>query len=209
VAAVLGDVQLRLAVLVLALTNLTMVGMMAVAPVHLHTHAAGMGLVGVIVSAHIAAMYLPSPLTGWLADTLGGRTVAGAGALLLLGAAGTAVMAGSSLAGVMAALLLLGIGWNAGLIGGSALLRDAPVHPSRRTRAEGIGELAMGVAAAAGGGSAGLLLATGGYALLGLAAAAPCLLVLGMVATVGSAVKAGPDGQPAPSARERAWIAPG
>ena len=68
-AAVLGNGQLRRAVLVLALINLTMVGMMAVAPVHLHAHGAGMGLVGLMVSAHIAAMYLPSPVAGWLADT--------------------------------------------------------------------------------------------------------------------------------------------
>jgi MFS family permease len=182
-AAALGDRHIRFAVLVLALTNLTMVGVMAVAPVHLHDHGAGMGMVGLLVSAHIAAMYLPSPVTGWLADTLGGRMVAGLGALLLLCAGGVAAMAGSDRVGVMAALLLLGVGWNAGLIGGSALLRDAPVDPSLRTLAEGLGELGMGAAAAAGGGGAGLLLATGGFALLGLVAAAPCLLILAMVAT--------------------------
>jgi MFS family permease len=181
-AAVLGDRQIRLAVLVLALTNLAMVGVMAVAPVHLHAHGAGMGVVGLMVSAHIAAMYAPSPLTGWLADAFGGRVVAGVGALLLVGAGALAAVVGSRREGIMAALLLLGIGWNAGLIGGSALLRDAPVQPSLRTRAEGIGELGMGAAAAMGGSGAGLVLATGGFSLLGAAAAAPCLLVLAAVA---------------------------
>jgi hypothetical protein len=75
------------------------------------------------------------------------------------------------------------VGWNAGLIGGSTLLRDAPVDPSLRTRAEGLGELGMGAAAAVGGGGAGLLLATGGFGLLGLVAAAPCLPILAVVAT--------------------------
>jgi MFS family permease len=182
-AAALGDRHIRFAVLVLALTNLTMVGVMAVAPVHLHDHGAGMGMVGLMISAHIAAMYLPAPLTGWLADALGGRMVAGLGALLLLGAGGMAAMSGSDRAGIMGALLLLGMGWNAGLIGGSTLLRDAPVDPSLRTRAEGLGELGMGAAAAVGGGGAGLLLATGGFALLGPVAAAPCLLILAVVAS--------------------------
>jgi PhnB protein len=50
----------------------------------------------------------------------------------------------------------------------SALLRDAPVSPSLRTRAEGLGELGMGAAAAAGGSGAGLLLAAGGFGLLGV-----------------------------------------
>jgi MFS family permease len=130
-------------------------------------------------------MYLPSPLTGWLADAFGGRAVAAMGALLLLAAGGVAALADSSRGGITGALLLLGVGWNAGLIGGSALLRAAPVPPSLRTRAEGLGELGMGVAAAAGGGGAGLLLATGGLALLGLVAAAPCLLILAAVATAG------------------------
>jgi hypothetical protein len=108
--------------------------------------------------------------------------VAGVGAILLLGAGGAGAVAGSGHAGIMGALLLLGAGWNAGLIGGSAMLRDAAVDPSLRTRAEGIGELGMGAAAAVGGGAAGVLLAAGGFRLLGLAAAAPCLLLLAVLA---------------------------
>jgi MFS family permease len=190
VAAMIGNGQLRRAVLVLALINLTMVGMMAVAPVHLHVHGVGMGTVGLMVSAHIAAMYLPSPVAGWLADTRGGGTAAAAGALLQLGAGGVAVLAGTSRAGMLAALLLLGVGWNAGLVGGSALLRGAPVAPSQRVHAEGIGELGMGAAAAAGGGGAGFLLAAGGYAALGLAAAAPCLAVLTVAIATGVTARA-------------------
>jgi MFS family permease len=181
-AALLGDGHVRLALLVLAVANLAMVGVMAVAPVHLHDHGAGMGTIGLMIGAHIAAMYLPSPVTGWLSDTLGARVVAGMGALLLLAAGTVAAVAGADRPGIMGALLLLGVGWNAGLIGGSALLRDAPISPSRRTRAEGLGELGMGAAAAAGGSGAGLLLATGGFGLLGLVAAAPCLLILFAVA---------------------------
>jgi MFS family permease len=188
-AAMLRDRHLRLALLALALTNLTMVAVMAVVPVHLHAHGAGLGMVGLLVSAHIAAMYLPSPVTGRLADTLGGGVVAGMGALLLLGAGALAAAAGADHAMVVVALLLLGAGWNAGLIGGSALLRDARVAPSLRTRAEGLGELGMGATAAVGGGGAGPLLAAGGLPLLGLVAAAPCLLLL--LVLVGWARRAG------------------
>jgi MFS family permease len=183
-AVLLGDRHIRLALLALAIANLAMVGVMAVAPVHLQHHGAGMGTIGLIISAHIAAMYLPAPVTGWLADTFGARAVVGLGALVLLAAAAAAVP-GSGHLGIMGALLLLGVGWNAGLIGGSALLRDAPVSPSLRTRAEGLGELGMGTAAAAGGSGAGLLLAAGGFGLLGVVAAAPCLLLLAVLAATG------------------------
>ena len=182
-AALLGDRHVRLALLVLAVANLAMVGVMAVAPVHLHDHGAGMGTIGLMIGAHIAAMYLPSPVTGWLSDRFGARRVASMGALLLLAAGAVAAVADAGRLGSMGALLLLGVGWNAALIGGSALLRDAPISPSLRTRAEGLGELGMGAAAAAGGSSAGLLLATGGFGLLGLVAAAPCLLLLAAIAT--------------------------
>jgi MFS family permease len=182
-AALLGDRQVRLSLLVLAVANLAMVGVMAVAPVHLHDHGAGMGTIGLMIGAHIAAMYLPSPVTGWLNDRIGAREVATVGALLLLAAGAVAAMAGAGRPGIMGALLLLGVGWNAGLIGGSALLRNAQVSPSLRTRAEGLGELGMGAAAAVGGSGAGLLLAGGGFGLLGLVAAAPCLLLLAAVAT--------------------------
>jgi MFS family permease len=149
-----------------------------VVPLHLHAHGAGLGMVGLLVSGHIAAMYLPSPVTGRLADAVGGGAVAATGALLLLGAGALAAIAGPDHTKVVAALLLLGAGWNAGLIGGSALLRDARVPPSLQTRAEGLGELGMGAAAAVGGAVAGPLLAAGGLGLLGLVAAAPCLLLL-------------------------------
>jgi len=180
-AVLLGDSHIRFALLVLGVANLGMVGMMAVGPVHLHLHGAGLGLVGLVISVHIAAMFLPSPLTGWLSDAFGGRVVAMSGALLLVGAGGVAAVAGSDLPGSVAALLLLGVGWNAGLIGGSTLLRDAQVDPALRTRAEGLGELGMGAAAAVGGSGAGLLLAAGGFGLVGLVAAAPCLLLLAVL----------------------------
>jgi MFS family permease len=184
-AILLGDRRIRLALLALAIANLAMVGVMAVAPVHLQHHGAGMGAIGLIVSAHIAAMYLPAPVTGWLADKFGARVVAAMGALLLLAAGTATAVPGSGHLEIMGALLLLGVGWNAGLIGGSALLRDAPVSPALRTRAEGLGELGMGAAAAAGGSGAGLLLAAGGFGLLGVVAAAPCLLLLVVLAATG------------------------
>jgi MFS family permease len=184
-AVLLGDRHIRRALLVLAIANLAMVGVMAVTPVHLHHQGAAMGTIGLLIGAHIAAMYLPSPVTGWLADTIGARMVAGVGALLLLAAGTVAAVAGTGRVGVLVALLLLGVGWNAGLIGGSALLRDAPVSPSLRTRAEGLGELGMGAAAAVGGSGAGLLLAGGGFGLVSLVAAAPCLLLLVAVAAGG------------------------
>jgi predicted MFS family arabinose efflux permease len=202
-AAALGDRHIRLALLVLAVSSLSMVSVMAAAPVHLHLHGVGMTTIGLMISAHIAAMYLPSPLTGWLSDALGFRWVAAAGSLLLIGAGAIAAIAGSDVGGVMGALLLLGLGWNAGLIGGSALLRDAPVSPSLRTRAEGIGELCVSAAAATGSSGAGLMLTAGGFALLGLVAAAACVMILAAVAFTGRRYRHVVERDRAPGSRPR------
>jgi MFS family permease len=146
-------------------------------------------MVGLMISAHIAAMYLPSPITGALADRLGARRVTSAAALVLVVAGTVALVAGSGLVGTVIVLLLLGIGWNAGLIGGSALLREAPIGQSQQTWAEGLGELGMGAAAAVGGGSAGLVLGGGGFTVLCLVAAVPCMLLLAVIATNSVAVE--------------------
>lgn len=141
----------RYALLLLAAANFAMVGLMAVAPVHLLAHGHDLETIGTVIALHVAAMFMPSPLSGWLADRVGPGTVAAIGVVLLVAACtGTAV----SGTGVVM-LVILGLGWNFGLVGGSTLLASS-VDPSYRVHVEGIGEVAMGVAAAVGAPLAGL-----------------------------------------------------
>ena len=143
----------RHAVLVLAGANFVMVGLMAIAPVHLMAHGHDLEMIGTVIALHVAGMFLPSPLSGWLADRTDPALVAAIGCgLLLVAATGTAV-AGTG----VVTLVILGVGWNFGLVGGSALLTRA-ADPTLRMDVEGVGEVAMGVAAAAGAPLAGLLI---------------------------------------------------
>jgi hypothetical protein len=74
--------------------------------------------------------------------------------------------------GVLAVGLgLLGVAWNASLIAGSTLLAGA-VPAAERPRAEGAGELSMGVAAATATALAGPIAGAAGYATLALVGAA-------------------------------------
>jgi MFS family permease len=162
---------------VLALTNLVMVAVMTMAPVHLHHLGVGLGAIGLVVSLHIAGMFAPAPLSGWLADHWGPlRTTALAGAVLTCSALLAALAAGSPVV-LGAALVLLGVGWNLGLVGGSTLL-TAGSPPRERPRREGWGEVAMGMAAAGGGAASGAVVSGGGYALLASGAAAVAALVV-------------------------------
>ena len=67
-----------------------------------------------------------------------------------------------------AMLLILGIGWNFGVVGGSAMLA-ASVPTQLRPHVEGLGEVSMGLAARASAPIAGLVVALGGFAALSLA----------------------------------------
>lgn len=68
--------EVRIALIVLAASNLIMVAVMAVAPVHMKDHGEALSVIGVVISIHVAGMFVPSPLTGWLADHAGSATVA-------------------------------------------------------------------------------------------------------------------------------------
>lgn len=175
--------RVRLALVVLAATNLVMVATMAVAPAHLEAHGYSLGGIGLVVSVHVLGMFAPSPLTGWLADRAGGGVVAGVGAVLLVGAGFGGAIGAHDGPAFTAVLVLLGIGWNAGVVGGSTML-VASVPPVVRQNAEGIGEVAMGLAAGAGAPIAGLMVAAGGLPTLSVASAAVSVLVFTVLSIV-------------------------
>lgn len=165
---------------ILAGANLTMVTVMAVTPVHLRAHGWGLDSIGAVISLHVAAMFAPSPLSGWARDRVGSLAVATVGAATLATAGALGAISGMSGAWASACLLLLlGLGWNAQLVGGSTLLAER-TPPTSRHRAEGLGELGMGLAAAVGTLlAAGPLLAVGGIRLLSAAAVLVNLAMLG------------------------------
>src|SRR5690606_39450953 len=72
--AVDGPVAVGAAVMVTA--QLVMVAVMTMTPVHMKEHGHTLTATGAVISAHIAGMYLPSPVTGRLVDALGARLVA-------------------------------------------------------------------------------------------------------------------------------------
>jgi MFS family permease len=177
--------------------NFVMVAVMAMAPVHMDEHGHDLELVGLVISLHIAGMFAPAPLTGWLTDRLGPLPVAAAGAGLLTAAGLLSSAAGGSALVFGAGITLLGVGWNAGLIAGSTLLASA-VPIAQRPRAEGAGELSMGVAAASATAIAGPVVGLAGYAALAAAGAAAAAALGPFLAAV---ARRGAPAQVAPASR--------
>lgn len=150
------------------LANVVMVGIMTMTPIHLDDAGKSLGVVGLVISLHVAGMFLPSPLTGILVDRVGRLQVIAASGVVLILAGGLALPSSGHDTGlVVAALVLLGIGWNFGLIGGSTLLTDS-IPLSQRARAQGRADLAMGLAGALGSLLSGPVMHGAGYGVLTL-----------------------------------------
>jgi MFS family permease len=164
----LDRVALRLGATAMVVTQLVMVAVMTMTPVHMRDHGHSLGAAGLVISIHIAAMFLPSPLSGLLVDRVGRRPVVAAAGLTLLAAGLLAGAAPPGSVPVLAvALALLGLGWNLGLVAGTTLLTDA-VPLDRRARTQGTVDIGVALAGAGGGISSGLVVATAGYAVLAL-----------------------------------------
>ena len=161
--------ELRLAATIMIVTQLMMVAVMTMTPVHMRDHGHDLGAAGLVISIHIAAMFLPSPLTGLLVDRYGRRPLAVAGMLSLLGAGVIAATAPEDSVGLLAvALGLLGLGWNFGLLSGTAMVTDA-VPLSRRASTQGSVDLTISLAGATGGMGSGFVVAAASYATLSIA----------------------------------------
>jgi len=157
---------------VMAGSNVAMVAVMTMTPIHMEAAGQSLASVGLVISLHVAGMYLPSPVSGSLADRYGRRPVVAGGGLALAVAGALAALAPGDSAPLMAvSLALLGVGWNLGLVGGSALLTDA-IAPDRRAPIQGAADLVMGVAAMSGNLIAGPLFHAGAFGVLGAGAAA-------------------------------------
>jgi MFS family permease len=170
--------------------QLVMVAIMAMTPVHMQEHGHSLAAAGLVIAVHVGAMYLPSPLSGWLVDRFGPRIIAAAsGATLLL--AGVVAMAAPvhSVPVLAAALALLGLGWSLGLVSGTAML-VAALPLATRAGTQGTVDLWIAVAGAIGGMASGLVVASAGYptlALVGGLIAAAVVPIIAVTSTKGPA----------------------
>ncbi|MFC8511808.1 MFS transporter [Streptomyces sp. NPDC057257] len=172
--------------LTMVLTQLVMVAIMTMTPVHMHDHGHGTAASGLVIAIHVGAMYLPSPLTGWLVDRYGRTPLAAASGLTLLAAGITAAAAPADSVVVLAlALALLGLGWNLGLVSGTAMITDA-VPPATRAKTQGMVDVSIAIAGATGGLSSGLVVSAAGYPVLALTGGVLALAVLPAIAATAS-----------------------
>jgi MFS family permease len=167
---------------IMVLTQIAMVAIMTMTPVHMRHHQHSLSDVGFVIGMHIGAMFLPSLVTGRLVDRIGRLPMAVASAATLLAAGVVAAVApGDSMTLLTVALVLLGLGWNFGLISGTALIVDA-TSLETRARTQGAVDVLIAFAGAGGGALSGLVVGVSSFATLSLAGGVLALLLVPAVA---------------------------
>ncbi|MFJ7307610.1 MFS transporter [Peribacillus frigoritolerans] len=166
---------------VMVLTQFVMTAIMTMTPIHMGHHGHGLNEVGLVIGFHIGAMFLPSLVTGFLVDKIGRGIMAIASAITLLASGILAAMGpADSIVVLIVALALLGLGWNFGLISGTAILVDA-TPPSTRAKTQGSVDVLIALSGALGGGLSGMVVAHSSYATLSIADALLSLLLIPFV----------------------------
>jgi MFS family permease len=167
---------------IMIITQVVMVAIMTMTPIHIEHYGHSLAITGVVIGAHVAGMFLPSPFSGWLVDRFGYRPIAVAAGVILLAAGLLAAWAPvDSVAMLVFALVLLGLGWNLGLVSGTTLVTNA-VPLDTRARTQGMVDLGIALAGAGGGLSSGLIITATSYATLTITGGILGLLIIPIAA---------------------------
>ena len=169
----------RYAIFAIAAAHGVMVAVMAMTPVHLLHQGATLTIIGITLSLHIAGMYALSPVFGILADRLGRIQTILLGQVILVAALVTASFGQDSPVAVTIGLVLLGLGWSATTVAGSALLTEASSE-AQRTRRQGLSDFTMSIVAATGAILAGVILGWIGYGGLALLVGVAVIAVISL-----------------------------
>lgn len=125
---------------------------------------------------HIVAMYAPSFFTGRLITRFGAGRVVAVG-LALIGLSAAVGLMGIDVAHFWATLILLGLGWNFGFVGASAMVLECH-RPEEKTRVQALNDFLVFGTMAVGSFSSGGLLASYGWDMVLWVSFAPLTLAV-------------------------------
>jgi MFS family permease len=170
VAALLTTGDAWLGLIAMVAGQIAMVLVMTMTPLHMHHHGASLPAIGLVISAHTFGMYAFAPVTGRLADRWGARRVIAVATVLLVVACTIAATLREHPIAMLAALALLGVGWNMDFVAGSASLTRG-VQSAALTRLQGLADALVWTISAVSGLVAGVLLDHVGFFGLSVAGA--------------------------------------
>lgn len=138
-----------------------MVFVMTAAPIAMVGHGHSVDQAALGIQWHVLAMFAPSFVTGRLITRFGKERVTALG-LLLIAVSAVVALGGLALAHFWISLVLLGIGWNFGFIGATAMVTDCH-SDAERGKAQGANDFMVFGTVAAASFFAGTLLHASGW----------------------------------------------
>ncbi|MEO0944718.1 MAG: MFS transporter [Pseudomonadota bacterium] len=133
-----------------------------------------------VVRWHIVAMFAPSFFTGFLIKRFGAQRIAFTGLVFIIAAAIAAAL-GLSATHFYGSLIFLGIGWNFGFIGGTALL-DAALSEGERATVQGANDTIIALVSTICAFASGFVLSSFGWAALAVISGGMVVLAFTLLA---------------------------
>jgi MFS family permease len=158
---------------------MVMVAVMSMTPVHVSSHGGSLVVVGFVISLHILGMYAFAPLFGILSDKIGPVKTIVTGQIIYVAALLIAGLGSETGHLVTIGLFLLGLGWSAATVSGSALL-SVSVPAEQKTNVQGLSDSLMNFSGAFGGAISGTLVALYMFTGLNLITLVPVAAILVM-----------------------------
>jgi MFS family permease len=138
-----------------------------------------------VIEWHVVGMYAPAFFTGGLIKRFGVLPVIGGG-IVVLAAGSLVALHGTTVAHFVAALVLVGVGWNFMYTGGTVLLGESH-SATEKARAQGANDFLVFAVMGVSSFSSGALLSSAGWQVMNWAALLVLALAAAMVASFGHA----------------------
>ncbi len=132
-----------------------------------------------VIQWHVLAMFVPSFFTGVLIKRFGVNLITGIGMAILIGAGLTALL-GITFPHFSVALILLGLGWNFGFIGGTTMLTTT-YRPAERAKVQAVNNFGVSMMVAIASASSGQMLSHFGWSSVALTVMPIAAIVLGII----------------------------
>ena len=169
-------VAMASAIIAYALMNL----MMTAAPVAMKMCGFDVTASSWVIQWHVLGMFVPSFFTGVLIKRYGVNLITSIGMVLLI-TAGITGLLGITFGHFAVGLILLGLGWNFGFIGGTTMLTEC-YRPSERTKVQAANDFGISAMMAVASASSGQMLNYWGWHSVPIAIFPFAALALGLIA---------------------------
>jgi MFS family permease len=158
------------------LSQVVMVLVMVMTPVHIKANDGTLTTVGWVMMAHTLGMFAIAPITGILVRRFGSKRMIIVAALTFVAASLLAATTATAGVGVLAvAMFFIGMAWNFGFVAGSTLLQHGQAVVDR-LKLQGVADSSAWITSAFAAASAGIIMAASSYGTLAIIAAFIALL---------------------------------